>query len=155
MNIKTKKEHRQNGFSCIHCHGWVPINEFMGTNNRNHCTTCLWSKHVDQERAGDRKSTCRAGMKPIGLTIKQAGIDKYGKPRQGELMIIHQCTNEGKISINRIAADDNTEMIMKVFEESLSMQTDLRNKLEKDNVSGLGEANRQQIRIQLFGKVSA
>jgi len=148
-----RKERRQDGFTCSHCKGWVAINELIGTNNRNHCPTCLWSKHVDEVKAGDRKSTCHSGMKPIGVTIKQAGEDKYGKPRQGELMIIHQCTNEGKISINRIAADDNAEVIMKVFEDSFTMPEELRKQLLDTNIKVLDKSKLQEVQTQLFGRI--
>src|SRR3990167_4544967 len=87
-------EQSREGFKCNYCSGWAATSKYIGTHHRNHCPSCLWSKHVDSEKAGDRKASCGAGMKPVGLTLKQAGIDKYGKPRQGELMVIHHCTNE-------------------------------------------------------------
>lgn len=45
-----------------------------------------WNKHVDLEKTGDRKASCGAEMKPIGL--KQTEIDKSSKPRQGELIVV-------------------------------------------------------------------
>jgi hypothetical protein len=60
------KEYKAQGFRCSHCREFVIINEFMGTNNRNHCNICLWSRHVDN-KPGDRRAMCHAGMKPIGL----------------------------------------------------------------------------------------
>jgi len=115
--LQWKNEHNAGGFRCSHCKQWVIINEFMGTTNRNHCNLCLWSKHVD-EKKGDRKSLCQAGMIPLGLTFKQEG---YG--RQGELMLIHLCTVCQKLSINRIASDDITDEIIDVFEQSKILTT--------------------------------
>src|SRR3990167_10150601 len=79
------------GFMCSHCKAFVSVNDKIGTRNRNHCPFCLWSMHVDDKYSGDRKSQCRQQMKHIGLTFKKEGIDKYGKQRQGEIMVIHKC----------------------------------------------------------------
>lgn len=125
----------------------------MGTRHRNHCPFCLWSKHLDSEKPGNRKSPCQAEMKPIGLTFKREGIDKYGKPKQGELMLIHQCNGCNKIAINRIAGDDNPEMILEVFQKSLTLDEQLRKKLEKDKIRLLTGKDEKQIRLQLFGVV--
>jgi len=151
---QAKLEERKGGFKCTHCGGWVPLSEFIGTKHRNHCPSCLWSKHVDLEEPGDRKSTCQAGMKPIGLTFKQEGIDRYGSQRQGELIVIHWCTNAncGKISINRIAGDDNPETILRVFEESQAPDPNLKKALNNDNIRLLTRDSEKQIRTQLFGK---
>ena len=42
-------------------------------------------------------------MKPIGLTMK-VGRNKYQREARGELMLIHEFTECGSLSINRIAA---------------------------------------------------
>lgn len=88
-----KNEHKAGGFRCSHCKQWVIINNHMGTVNRNHCNICLWSKHVDVGK-GDRRSTCRGGMKPVGLTFKHEG-----QGRQGEIMLIHECAACGAVSL--------------------------------------------------------
>lgn len=149
---RLKLEEKKEGFRCCNCGQWVHFSEFIGTANRNHCSFCLWSKHVDLKKQGDRKSNCQAGMKPIGLTFKREGVDKYGRLRQGELMLIHECTICGKISINRIAADDNSEAILKVFEESQRLDSKKRNQLEQDNIEVLSRERQKEILIQLFGK---
>ena len=137
-----KKEHAAGGFKCSHCKKWVTINPFMGTANRNHCNICLWSKHVD-ERKGDRRAVCEGGMQPIGLTFKQEG---WG--RQGEIMIIHECSQCAKVSINRIAADDTNEGVLNLFELSVRMGS----RFDKEGIYVLQEADRQEVRTQLFGK---
>ncbi len=152
-NISRRGEQSE-GFKCSHCRGWVSKSEFIGTKHRNHCPTCLWSRHVDSQKAGDREASCGAGMKPVGLTFKQAGKDKYGKHRQGELMVVHRCSNDdcGKISINRIAGDDNPETILEVYRNSQGLEDDLKNEIENAGVDLLGKDDETQIRTQLFGK---
>ncbi len=149
---RLKLEEKKGGFRCCKCGQWVPFSEFMGTEHRNHCPFCLWSKHVDLKKSGDRKSKCQAPMKPIGLTFKHEGVDKYGRPQQGELMLIHECVNCGKISINRIAADDNEEAILRVFEESQKLSPGKRNQLERENIEVLSSERKEEVLTQLFGK---
>lgn len=104
-----------NDFICKNCKKVVNKTP-IGTCNRNHCPFCLWSLHVD-ERSGDRKSTCFGLMEPIGLAFKDEGLDKYGKKRQGEIMIVHKCQKCGKENKNRIAGDDDPKAILEICEE--------------------------------------
>lgn len=60
-------------------------------------------------------------MKPIGLTMKKSR-NKYQLSPRGELMLVHACSECESISINRIAADDDPQMIMAVFRSSLSLE---------------------------------
>jgi hypothetical protein len=143
---------KSSGFSCQHCHKFVPINEFIGTKNRNHCPFCLWSKHVDLIKPGDRKASCHTSMQPIGLTFKQEGVDKYGKLKQGELMLIHLCSQKDKISINRIAADDNEDLILKVFYDSQSLEQQTKQQLIEVGINLLTKKDEAEIKNQLFGK---
>jgi hypothetical protein len=147
MNFKKVK-----GFECIHCHQWVSFDKFIGTHFRNHCPFCLWSKHVDEKKSGDRQAFCHGLMKPIGLTFKKEGFDKYGQPRQGELMIIHQCQDCGQISINRLAADDEPQMILKIFEESKRLEEETLKKIKTENIRVLTDKDKKEIETQLFGK---
>lgn len=101
---------RRSSFRCVHCKTDVPTNA-AGTAHRNHCSLCLWSRHVD-EAIGDRKSDCLSSMEPIGLTTKSNG---------GELMVVHRCLKCDKISKNRIAADDNAYVLFALFQESLNV----------------------------------
>jgi len=91
-------------------------------------------------------------MKPIGLTFKKEGKDKYGRERQGELMIIHQCVKCGKISINRLAGDDNEETILQVLENSKSLTQEQRHLLEMQNIKILQEQDKEEVLVQLYGK---
>jgi len=58
-------------------------------------------------------------MKPIGLTMKKSR-NKYRLEAGGELMLVHECIECGVLSINRIAADDDVEFILRVFQGSLA-----------------------------------
>src|SRR5512146_1804775 len=108
-------------FRCAHCHMLVSsAHQLSGVNNRNHCPYCLWSCHLDLFAAGDRLSACKAPMKPIGLTMKR-GRNKYQREARGELMLIHECIECRTLSINRIAADDDSETVMAVFRESFAL----------------------------------
>ena len=147
-----EEKNQNQAFQCSHCHKWVSYNKTIGTNHRNHCPYCLWSKHLDSDEPGDRKSTCQGEMEPIGLTFKQEGINKYGEVKQGELMFIHQCLKCGKISINRLAADDNPQVILEVFEESKQLNPEKINELTQAGIKTLTEQDKQEIETQLFGK---
>jgi len=145
---------KRKGFECCNCGQSVPFSGFIGTEHRNHCPSCLWSKHVDLRSPGDRKAGCQAGMKPIGLTFKQEGTDRYGMPRQGELMLIHECAKCGKISINRIAGDDNPEEILKILEESRRLSSEKRDRLKRNGIGVILQGEREKIITQLFGRDS-
>jgi predicted RNA-binding Zn-ribbon protein involved in translation (DUF1610 family) len=106
-------------FTCNHCGAFVTsMHMLSGVNNRNHCPYCLWSRHLDLYSAGDRLSACKAGMQPVGLTMKK-GRNKYAPSPRGELMLVHECINCGSVSINRIAGDDDPDIMMEVFQASL------------------------------------
>jgi len=149
---KINKQDDEGFFSCGNCGRLIPAPKLVGTEHRNHCPFCLWSKHLDLRKTGDRKSNCKAGMKPIALTFKQEGKDKWGKLKQGELMIIHKCTSCGKISINRIAGDDNPYEILEVWENSQKSITDLVGQLQEEKIKMLTKEDKKEIVNQLFGK---
>lgn len=123
-----------------------------GTKNRNHCPFCLYSKHVDIAD-GDRRAECKGLMKPIGLTFKHEGFDKYGKEKAGELMLVHLCSSCGKISINRIAGDDNPQNILVVFEHSLDLSESDKKTLAEKGIDLLDKQDCEELKIQLFGKI--
>lgn len=139
------REHDAGGFKCSHCKQFVIINDIMGTANRNHCNRCFWSKHVDEQK-GDRRATCQAGMRPVGLTFKHEGFNKTG-----ELMLIHFCSACPKISINRIARDDPEHHILDIFEQSFELNEHAKQRLISADIYLLGETDRKQLNVQLFG----
>lgn len=61
---------------------------------RNHCSACLWSRHLDVE-PGDRASDCGGLMQPSRIDHRR------GKG----LVIIHRCVRCGFVRANRIADD--------------------------------------------------
>jgi hypothetical protein len=138
------------GFKCIHCRNQVAGESWRsGVVNRNHCPYCLHSRHLDLLRPGDRLAACKEAMAPIGLTLKRTR-KKYGFDR-GELMLIHLCRACGKLSLNRIAADDDNERLLVVFQASLAMDARLRIRLRSEDIDLLAEADRPRVESQLFG----
>ena len=143
-----------NNFKCSNCKTFVGENENMGTMYRNHCPSCLYSKHVDLENPGDRKASCKSRMEPIGVTLKKEGVNQYGEERIGELMLIHRCCSEecGKVSINRIAGDDDVQAILDLYNNSLSLSKEEKeNFLSHHGIVFLEEEDRGIVETQLFG----
>ncbi len=90
----SHKSRSDSGFTCIRCKQPVSSQAF-GTQHRNHCPFCLWSRHLDDE-PGDRRCPCRAPMEPVAIEVR----------RDGEWAIIHRCTGCGTLRTNRVAGDD-------------------------------------------------
>lgn len=55
------------GFQCLHCGESVPP---LVRTSRDHCPTCLWSRHVDIV-PGDRQGTCLGAQRPMGAVRRQ------------------------------------------------------------------------------------
>lgn len=137
-------------FLCQHCHRYVSASAGLaGTQNRNHCPYCLHSRHLDQFAPGDRLAFCKGLMRPIGLTVKIATKKYSGSP--GELMLVHRCVECGKLSINRIAADDIAEFLMEVFQASLALPPEAADQISASQISLLGAAQAGLVRARLFG----
>ena len=142
-------------FRCAHCHMIVSSAHVLsGVNNRNHCPYCLWSCHLDLFSAGDRLSACKAPMKPVGLTMKK-GRNKYQhlenhRPR-GELMLIHECTDCQTLSINRIAADDDSETVLAAFERSFILTPQVQARCQEYGIVILNSTDIEIVQVQLYG----
>jgi hypothetical protein len=121
-----------------------------GVQNRNHCPFCLWSRHVDYLRPGDRMSACKAVMQPIALTVKHTR-NKYAGRITGELMLVHRCNDCSKLSINRIAADDQASMIEHVFRASLSLDAEILDDLKLARIDPLEVNDKIMLFTQLYG----
>lgn len=76
--------------------------EFVGGGYINHCPFCLWSKHVDEETPGDRKSGCLGLMKPVQIVVK----------KREKLLIRHKCVQCGKEILNKVSPLDDMEKII-------------------------------------------
>jgi len=87
---------------CVHCHADVEA-AAPGTEHRNHCPHCLWSRHVDIE-PGDRASDCLASMEPIAITVRKGG----------EWVLIHRCNGCGELHSNRTAGDDSPLLLVQI-----------------------------------------
>ena len=136
-------------FKCGHCQVIVSSAQVLsGVNNRNHCPYCLWSCHLDLYAAGDRLSACKGQMKPIGLTTKLSR-NKYRLDKRGELMLVHQCIECGALSINRVAADDDSSTILSVFQESLT--SDIQRRCEGYGIRVLHDGDMDALCQQLYG----
>lgn len=94
-HTRTRHARRAESFRCLNCRLDVAV-DAPGTAHRNHCPTCLWSRHVD-DVPGDRAADCGARMAPIAITSRP----------DGEWLIIHRCTHCDVLHSNRIAGDDN------------------------------------------------
>jgi RNHCP domain len=138
-------------FKCRYCHNVVSAAHVLsGVNHRNHCPYCLWSCHLDLFVAGDRLSACKGQMKPIGLTMKKSR-NRYRLETPRELMLIHECTECASLSINRIAADDDSESILTVFHDSLRHNDQKFRMCEELGIIMLGADAIQTVQTQLYG----
>ena len=144
---------KNSDFRCMVCQNYVSAAvAFSGVQNRNHCPYCLWSKHLDLSQSGDRMAICKTKMRPVALTLKQAQ-KKYARPYQGELMIVHHCEGCAKISINRIAGDDDPDRILAVFDDSLGLGEFWRQKHLEQGILPLDDSQRRIVLMRLFGSV--
>jgi hypothetical protein len=140
---------REIGFTCLNCKQHVSVDiYFSGVRNRNHCPHCLYSRHVDLHKAGDRLAACKAKMRPIGLTLKQSR-NKY-RP-SGEVMLIHLCEGCGKVSLNRIAADDLVDRLLAVFDQGLELDQQVKLQLEQEGIHLLDATQRELVEVALLG----
>ncbi len=86
---------REEPFTCEHCGATV---EPLGKGTyRDHCTVCLWGKHVDRDGPGDRLSTCKGQLMPLSL-------DQDGKKGY---VIEYECLSCGMMARNKAAPDDD------------------------------------------------
>jgi hypothetical protein len=118
MNRENKKKSFEKGyhknhacndsFTCKVC-GRLVTPEGAGTDHRNQCPNCLCSLHVDDE-PGDRQAECGGIMEPIAVWVR----------KNGEWAIIHRCRKCGKISSNRVAADDNPMKLISIAMKPLT-----------------------------------
>ncbi|MCR4280866.1 MAG: RNHCP domain-containing protein [Candidatus Kaiserbacteria bacterium] len=84
-------------FTCEHCGASV-----KGDGYTNHCTQCLWSKHVDIN-PGDRANACGGLMRPIRI---EGSTPDY--------FLIHECVRCEKQSRNIFGKADNMETLLSI-----------------------------------------
>ena len=90
---------RDENFICEHCNNNV---NRLGYTARDHCPNCLYSKHVDIN-PGDRANECKGLLKPIG-------IEKF----KDTYKIIYKCEKCGQLHKNKMANDDNMDLIIEL-----------------------------------------
>ena len=95
---------RDEGFICENC--GYKVKPLVYT-SRNHCPKCLCSKHVDKD-PGDRLESCRGILRPIGLE---------NNSKKG-YSIIFKCDKCGIIRRNKMAEDDDFDVIMEIVNKS-------------------------------------
>jgi RNHCP domain len=91
---------RNERFECGNCGRQVDLVRYGGS-YRNHCPHCLFSRHVDSDVPGDRASLCGGLMAPIGVFTRKGG----------EYVIVHRCQKCGLERFNRIAGDDDFDLV--------------------------------------------
>lgn len=86
-------------FICENCNNKVSKLNYSA---RDHCNICLYSKHVDIN-PGDRLNECKGLLEPIA-------IEKF----RDSYKIIYKCKKCKEIHKNKIASDDNMDLIIKL-----------------------------------------
>ena len=104
MKIKNFTE-IDDEFICENCGKKVTK---LGYSCRNHCPKCLYSKHVDIN-PGDREETCHGLLEPIGLDVNS----KKG------YIIIFKCQKCGMIRKNKVAEDDDMDLVIKLSAKNI------------------------------------
>ncbi len=93
---KTKLFQRnKEDFVCEHCNTLI-----HGDGYRNHCSTCLKSKHVDVN-PGDRAADCGGLMHVVDMILEH-----------GHLVLTHECESCGHQKRNKAHREDNVDMIV-------------------------------------------
>ena len=139
MNRENKRKHYEKGyfknhpctdsFTCRAC-GRLVVSAGAGTDHRNHCPNCLCSLHVDEE-PGDRASDCGGVMDAISVWVR----------KNGEWAIIHRCRRCGRLSSNRIAADDNPMKLTSIAMRPVAQPPFPLDKLEEMTALMAGEGS--------------
>lgn len=94
-------------FICENCNANV---NRLGYTARDHCPSCLTSKHVDIN-PGDRLSKCHGLLKPIAIDKKK---DRF--------QIIYQCKKCHQLKKNIVADDDNIDLILEIMSNPVNLK---------------------------------
>lgn len=96
--MDTKKFRRnKEDFICENCN-----QENFGDGYTNHCSDCLYSKHVDIN-PGDRAEDCHGLMKPIETFHKNS-----------QYFIKHKCLKCGHIKNNKVSKNDSFDKLIEI-----------------------------------------
>lgn len=137
MNRENKRKQYQKGyykthtcsdsFICKVC-GRLIVPEGAGSGHRNHCPNCLCGLHVDDE-PGDRAADCGGVMEPVAVWVR----------KNAEWALIHRCRICGKLTSNRIAADDSPMKLMSIAMKPLTLPPFPLEKIEEMTALMAGE----------------
>jgi len=89
-------------FVCENC-----SREVKGNGYTNHCTKCLYSKHVDVN-PGDRKAGC-------GGLMKAVDVEKDGE----EYFVIQRCDLCSHERRNKVSENDDFDVVIKIANKDL------------------------------------
>ncbi len=67
-------------------------------------------------------------------------------------MLIHRCTGCGKIDINRIAADDNPELLYALSRTSLNITDELSGELARQGINSVDAGGFNAAYAQIYGR---
>ncbi|MBB5959816.1 hypothetical protein FHS29_006437 [Saccharothrix tamanrassetensis] len=93
---------RTETFACVWC-GLTVTARAPDGGRRNHCPSCLQSRHVHDHVAGG-PSECQARMSPISIAV----------PRNGDWKIVHRCTRCDELTAHGVHGDDNQLILMRL-----------------------------------------
>jgi hypothetical protein len=68
-------------------------------------------------------------------------------------MLIHECVECRTLSINRIAADDDSEVVMAVFQESFALGHQMQTQCLQYGIVILHREHEEVVRSQLYGRM--
>jgi hypothetical protein len=88
-------------------------------------------------------------MEPVGVAAKRLH-KKYGSP-VGELMLVHHCIDCERISLNRLAADDDPETVLAVFAASRNLDACDRSRLAEEGITLLSPTDAALVHLRLYG----
>jgi DNA-directed RNA polymerase subunit RPC12/RpoP len=89
-------------FACVRCGLTVSATAPDGR-RRDHCPSCLHSRHVTDHVAGGR-SHCEGRMAPIAIAVL----------RTGDWMLVHRCVRCDELTSSPVRGDDNQLVLMRI-----------------------------------------
>jgi len=149
---KIKAEKQQKKLICCRCDNEAIFSVDIDVAHINHCSHCLSLYHIDKNFSDDCSTNCGGCMHAIGLTFKKEGNDKCNNQKEGELMIIHKCVICDKVSINRLATDDDEVAILVLFHKSFLLDNATKQKILNEGIEMASLKDKERVFIKLFGK---
>ncbi|WP_238845468.1 RNHCP domain-containing protein [Nocardia terpenica] len=89
-------------FPCMRC-GLVVAALAPDHTRRNHCPSCLSSRHTHDHVDGGG-SECQGRMAPLSIAVL----------RTGDWALVHRCTRCHELAMHPVSGDDNQLMLMRL-----------------------------------------